>query len=338
MHNNSIEKIIQDNCTLIKTTNEILSFNEIQKFNSFVDTLINERHIAKILFRGDNFSNVKLKLKLNSDNEYQTFNQFLFLIGEKGRVYRDKYKREILDKSKIYPIDSTNREIFASIFKKLNQLFKKHLEKYEVAKCKENNSSFYHYFSDNRNKDKFLSIVSEIRDKNSKIKIRDYYLWLLHKIGQVGFYNNSFLLSTTTNYNIAVEFSYNAEHSERLIFICWIPYPLRKSAISINYINQSRKTISKLNLPIYNRPFYMNQNEISLKGGILPHFILGYLKYSTKDFIINPNLFTDNRNPSEIIKDGFKIDQSGFHKALNKTDYSGYFYIDHDRKISDCNI
>lgn len=48
-----------------------------------------------------------------------------------------------------------------------------------------------------------------------------------------------------------------------------------------------------IGLPVYEKSFFPYQKEVTLKGGLLPHYLLGYLhnKRSEKIFEINPALF-----------------------------------------------
>ena len=86
------------------------------------------------------------------------------------------------------------------------------------------------------------------------------------------------------------------------------------------------------NLPLYYQSFYPGEKEISLKGGLLPHFLIGYL-YAEWDsqihFDINPN-FLDITNKSDLwINEGLPIDQSGFWKELDKTKFKGSFWVNY---------
>ena len=75
---------------------------------------------------------------------------------------------------------------------------------------------------------------------------------------------------------------------------------------------------------------YPSEFEISLKGGLLPHYLIGYLSQNRgleDEIEINPNFLDLSINSSDWIKDGLPIDQSGFLDVLKKTNYTGSFWV-----------
>ena len=63
-----------------------LDDNELSKISSFIRLLSKSKY--KIIYRGENYENLKNKFNLNGDHDYIKLNQFLFLLGDKGKTYR----------------------------------------------------------------------------------------------------------------------------------------------------------------------------------------------------------------------------------------------------------
>lgn len=319
---------------IYKVNGEILNDFQTEKFKSFYDYLSKNSKYAKIIYRGENYSNLKEKLNLSGDCDYFKLSQTVFLIGEKGRVYRTEYKNKIMDKSKIYPIDYIGEDLFNKIFDKFNSILLNKNNNPIIENFISNNLEFSDYFkSKSDNKKKFTSRINAIDNCSEKIKVRDYYLSLLHKIGNIGFYNNSFFLSTTTKFKEAIRFAENPENSSKIIFVSWIKYPLNNIGINFNYLNLFKNRILQIGLPFYEKTFFPSQAEISIKGGLLPHFILGYVRLEEKIFEINPNFFSSKKSIKNTIKNGFDIDQENFSEFLNKTDYSGFFTLNNNKYL-----
>ena len=326
------------NGLIYKVNGRVLDDCEIEKFNTFYEYLNKNPKKVKLIYRGENYDNLKEKLNLIGCNDYNKLNQCVFLLGEKGRVYRNEYKNKIKHKSKIYSIDNINESLFNKIFDKFNIIFSKKFIKPEIIIFKSNNFEFSEYFKDkSKNKLDFISKINSVNIISEKLKIRDYYLSLLHKIGVIGFHHNSFFTSTSTDYNTAINFSKNPNNSEKIIFVSWVKYPINRIGINFNYLNLFKNKILQIGLPTYNKSFFPTQNEISIKGGLLPHFILGYIRLEDNIFEINPNLFPSTKVFEKTVKNGFKIDQSNFTEVLNETDYSGFFMLDDNNEYSDIN-
>lgn len=335
-YNTKTEQIM--NGLIYKVNGEILNDYETEKFKTFYEYLSNNSKNIKIIYRGENYSNLKEKLNLCGDNDYYKLSQTIFLIGEKGRVYRNEYKNKIKDKRKVYPIDYIDEDLFNRIFDKLNLILQNKNNNPKIEKFISNNLEFADYFKNKSdNKKKFISKINTINKSIEKIKVKDYYLSLLHKIGTIGFHNNSFFISTTTNYDVAKSFAKNSENSQKIIFVSWIKYPINNIGINFNYLNSFKNRILQIGLPFYDKTFFPEQTEISIKGGLLPHFILGYVQLEDKTFEINPNLFFSAKNIKNTIKNGFDIDQTGFSKSLNESDYNGFFTLNNNNEYSDFN-
>ncbi|WP_369049128.1 hypothetical protein [Tenacibaculum sp. UWU-22] len=314
-----------------------LTMEELKKFTSFCLALKKSGIRTRMIFRGENYQSLKEKLSLSGDNDFNKLNSLIFLIGEKGRVYRKEYKNKILNKKKIHSIDSVEIALFKYIFKKTNSILIKNKDRKEISHFIQTNKKLNQYFSNKENVKDFTNKISILKTKDDKIKIRDYYLSLLHQIGGIGFYNNSFFLSTSKDIKIAEKFASNNNNSEKIIFISWVNYPINRIGVNLNYLNNFKKNLDDIGLPSYSKSFFPKQNEISIKGGLLPQYILGYIRPERNELIINPNFFTTEKEFRQIIKYGFEIDQSNFNNAIIETDYTGYFILDENDRYRDIN-
>jgi len=100
--------------------NEELEYNELENLLSFIVYL--SQH-SNLYYRGESYSHLKAKLNIN---EYNTdkLGTYIFLLGEKGKVYRKDVKNSFKKGTKIFPINSTNDDVFKYIFDKLHRAIK----------------------------------------------------------------------------------------------------------------------------------------------------------------------------------------------------------------------
>lgn len=313
-----------------------LNHEELEKLTAFILYLNANSTKIRVIYRGENYESLKNKLNLTDDEDYIRLSYFIFLIGDKGRTYRKSYREEIKNKNKVYSIDCTEDTFFENIFLKMRKILS-NSKKPEIINFNAKNDILSKYFLNTNNKIDFLNKINAITNDKEKIKIRDYYLSLMHQIGKIGFYNNSFFTSTSFDYNKAIYFAENDSSSEKIIFVSWVKYPLNNIGVSFNYLNNAKSLIKSSQLPNYNTSFFPRQKEFAVKGGLLPHYILGYIKVDKNEFEINPNFFFTKKSFDEILINGFDIDQSDFHEALTQTDYKGFFQFNLESEYIDIN-
>lgn len=278
---------------------------------------------SRFIYRGENKSKL---FKLYNCSDFASFSHSLFLIGNKGRGFIENVSRSSIGKKK-WRLNDIENEIFEDLFKIINVILKK---PDDVVLCFSlNNKVLSDYFKNIKNVFSFKFNVSQLT-KVEKVKVRDYYLTLIHQFEDECFYPISSLLSVTTDYAVADGFS--GENKEKIVLFGWLPFNRKsdKYEITYDYLNLTKKILSENNLPAYSNSFYPSEKEISLKGGILPNYIIGYL-YSDRDseifFDINPNFMSLKDNSKFWIEDGLPIDQSGFWHELKKTNFQGSFWV-----------
>ncbi|MDD6211032.1 MAG: hypothetical protein PUB21_10555 [Bacteroidales bacterium] len=299
-----------------------LNLLEYKKITNFFFKLRSSRYppFRNLIFRGESISNLERKLGIDKDVAFYTnLSYFIFNIGDKGRVYQEEYRKQIPTK-KIHSINCSDTEFLGYIFEKFKKIFKESKNE-EVCSFIEKDEAFVSFFRKKENRETFISNIQG-QNKDEQLLIRDYYLSILHKIGRIGFYKNSFFVSTTLQKGVAEKFTTNSD----IIFVSWI-LPNKK--------NEPESILKKLSLPVSDSSIYSYQEEVTIKGGILPHFLIGYIKRENNEFVINPHFFETQEPLDKIIRGGIPIDQSNFRDILSQTNYRGFFVVGNEEDYRD---
>lgn len=304
-----------------------LTPSQLKKLSNTLFRLLQSQSGRKlsIVYRGELISSMLEKIAMKEVcDKIGVISSFLFMIGDKGRYYRGKYREQVKSKDKLYEASDISDKIFKGIFDKIKKAAKNTNNK-PLMRYFQKNVHQVDFFRDAKNKGIFISRIS-LLNEDEKLIVRDYYLTKLHQMGKVGFYNNSFYVSTSKRFNIANDFS---DDKDGIIIVSWVHSTRSPS------INKQVSLLKRTDLPRFNGAVYTRQRELSLTGGILPHFILGYIVRSENRFEINPSLFSDKRSVDEIIIGGIEIDQSDFSKKIESSDYEGYFILTDNNDVID---
>ncbi len=292
----------------------------LKKFNQVVekinDELVEEKQTIKVLYRGDELS--KVKRKLNTDTLNFTLEK-IFRLGEKANSL---FMTSNQNNANIFRIDNVENDVFEDIFNKINTILNAEKKSPKLCKFILNNDEFVKYFSNTRNISDF---IQKIQSSNKKLFLKDYYMAFLHTEGKI-IGNESYFLSTSENLKIAERFASNNGPANGLVFCYYINKPFISYGIFSKNKGYLKKEIKASNLPFYS-PLHVKEEEFSVRGGLLPHYIL-YVKYyqgRKEKFFINPFIFVDDYNIQDDINDGFPVDQENFIKEIKETNYTGYF-------------
>lgn len=190
----------------------------------------------------------------------------------------------------------------------------------------------YQFFGNTDNKCKFQNSIKEQRGRKKKEDILDYYYVFLHTLNS----HNSSFLSTTTKLKTAKYFAEDPEgnrNEDYIIQVGWIPKgkSIKYRDVVNDYHNE---LVKRLGLPQW-VPAYVDEDEICLKFGFLPHFMIGFITHTREDefFVINPAILKEENKKNdmrEIARKGLFIDQSEFFKVLKETNYKGYCILKDD--------
>lgn len=289
--------------------------NEYLCFIDFVDRFCSATN-RTILFRGSNPTTI-YNAKLS---ELKCFSDRIFMLGEKSHRFETNSGDGI-------SIEECSNRVFEIIFDKFHDDICPNTNS-KVESFLSNNPEIGMFFSDSNNRTRFVSII-ENQDETNKSYIKDYYFSLLHTMNEIIAANtkdksikkNSYFISTTTKIKIAKQFRH------RIIIVTWIPSCERNNQIIKSCdVNEYDDFIKRIGLPTYHVSPYPHQSEICIKGGILPHYIVGF-SYKNS-FIVNPNLLTQITSSydfEKLIKEGIEIDQTPFDNEIQKTKYKGRF-------------
>ncbi|WP_373708345.1 hypothetical protein [Kaistella sp.] len=287
-----------------KVNGNELTSEQKSVLNNFLYS-IKKKSNVEFIFRGESAENLRSKLNIKDHEDLiERLNYFLFKIGEKGRVYQEKYFKQVKKKN-IFSINDLNDDFINYIFRKIKHVLKTSKDP-EIKEFKILNEEFDMYFQSADNKKEFSKSIGSL-PINDKIKVRDYYLKFLHKVGELGFNLNSFLLSTSTS-EIAVE-AFTAQ--EDFKFVSW----------SSSDGKNDKDILNKIKLPIIKSDIFIHQKEITIKGALFPQDILGFVEISSNIFHVNPNLFNFPELSDYMIINGIPTDQTDFFEVNSLTNY-----------------
>ncbi|MFA4919780.1 MAG: hypothetical protein WC581_11080 [Thermodesulfovibrionales bacterium] len=272
-----------------------------------------------IFYRGENKTEM---FKQYNSSDFTSFGHILFLIGNKGKGFL-KILSTQADKIDKWRVDDISINVYEKIFNILRSIYSDH-------DLSSNPDKFVSYFKDEKKLFDFKTKISKL-NKVNKIKFRDYYLTLIHqsKKDEV-FYPVSTMLSVSIDKNVAAR--YAGKEKEKIILVGWIPKKRisNKFSIRFDYLNSIEKSNIGIELPLWNKSFYPEDHEITLKGGILPHYLIGYIFEDfdgTETLDINPSLIDSKLNSNHWFENGLPIDQAEFWNVLKETNHSGGFFV-----------
>lgn len=299
----------------LRNSDGIEIIRESKQYNDFYDFInifCNDKNIT-ILYRGSNPSDVFLSKIFDTKD----FAKKMFMLGEKSHHFEAGHKALIC-------VDDCSIEVFEYIFDRLQDKicrldFQNEKTRNSVAIFLKNNPEIKSFFSEGKNRESFISTITHNRLRKKRIK--DYYFSLFHTIGKSA-NGDSYFISTSKSLDIAKRFQ-----NDGIILITWVPNSEKnRQIIRFEDVNKSNNTIQKLGLPIWNVSPYVEQEEICVKGGLIPHFIVGYSDGNS--FVVNPSLLSqiiNKDNITNILKEGIDIDQTLFDNEKQKTKYKGGF-------------
>jgi hypothetical protein len=95
----------------ISVSDELVTPDQKELIASFLDRafLCKSQRKISILFRGENMADMLEKFKVQNEWEMR---QLLFIIGEKGKIFRQRFNGGDFDSTRIQKIDDTSNEFF----------------------------------------------------------------------------------------------------------------------------------------------------------------------------------------------------------------------------------
>lgn len=308
----SYKQQLVNNLQIVDINLQPLSSIQEERFSDF-KKVIEEKYENKsilLLYRGTDYDKIEERLT-NSNLKKENIFDRAFYFGEKAHFCSDNNKKKIFEN-----INDCSLITIGKIFDEIKYLLS---EKRLNIRIKNNLSKeFQNYFSDAKNREKFISKLGD-SDSNNKLQLRDYYLYLLHTGYTIK--DDTPLVSTSIKRSEAKNFG---RKGKPIIFYYFVSQPFECSIIAPWKISEIIDLIKQKNLPIYEpRGLYPEQQEISVKGGLFPQFILGIEFVKEKKFIVNPHLFQyEPFQFEDLIQYGIGFDQSDFTEKIKETKMS----------------
>lgn len=289
---------------------------------------------CNIIFRGE--SNQNFKDQYGIDVNDPQFTSVLFMIGEKGKSLRNL--------GSYFDIENTSVDNFRKICSSLN----KWINNGSIGQSKRS-QALQNFIDNNHDFCRSLLGVDELvmvyngLDNEIKRNVNLYYLAIAHTINSLENKNCSNFISTSTNAKVAERFTSDAT------ILGWVP-KLRtltqnsEKIIDSVDMNKLSETIINSGIPCYDCSVFPHQNEIALRAGFLPHFIIGIRIQDT--FFINPafmhcfkeafalsSIIDRKQCIHDIIIHGLKIDQRNFEEYIRNTRFKRYYTFDGSRYV-----
>lgn len=300
-----------------------LSKGELDAFKEFNSYLSEEKKSGNILFlyRGEEQKNIKKRLSNGGAGVPQNeIMERAFYFGEKARHFAvDNFDPE---RNYLTSINDCSDDTLGFIFERIGNVLSDSKMK---SKVMENTSRvFREFFLEPNNKLEFIRVINTTYTKNNRLKVRDYYLYFLHVAGSAGVRKETMFVSTSLNKRTALGFSKMPKgNKSRVIFHYFIPQPFYLHAIAPWISEQHRGIAFELRLPTYYAlGLFPSQKEVSIKGALFPHFLLGIELVDEKKFIVNSHIENIyNVGLEQAMRSGIPIDQSDFENRIFDTGY-----------------
>lgn len=258
-----------------------------------------EKKSIFILKRGEQKEFAFRNYNLNTNcHSIEQFAERLFFYGDKSKYFWNK-------RIHLEGIDFNINDVSPDFFRFIFHQFKQKIESSEKEGSikyfnKEQNMDTVEFFKDDNNAVKFIHAISSITAGEKKT-IKNYYLTLLHQLGDSTYKENSIFVSATKSESVAKKFSRG-----EIIINFWM---LNFCIIDKNLMPKHK------DIPLFIGKPYKNQKEISVLGVIFPHFIYSFTYNG--ELYINPAILKIE-NIRQSIFTGLDINQDDFIKRLNR--------------------
>lgn len=318
------------NYRLLNSKGNELSQEELNKLFEFYNMMSGSFN-SRFIFRGESDRN--LMRQFNADTKIpEILSECLFMTGEKGRLCW-------ADNEGINPDDVSTENylrICASLAKYIDEGLRAggNRAKRIKAFC-EKEEKFYGGI---KKGESFVGAYEKL-EPEEKLKANLYYLAIAHTISDKGYKETSGYVSTTTNAGTAERFAHDA------CIFGWVPQNIWKRKArkrTIDYVDTNQMSeMQSTGLPYCESAVFPNQEEIAIRCGLLPHFIIGYAV--EQNFYVNPAIFNaiDRMHEMGTFREkanykrriqlhGLEINQENFEEFCQRTNFKKYFTFDGD--------
>lgn len=313
------------NQKLMNVDGNELSHEELLNLWEFYNLMKGSRN-SSFIIRGDSDKNLMRQFNVDTHSP-RVLAECLFMTGVKGR--------QCWTENGGFDPDDYSTENFVNICRSLVRYIDNGLKTSgsKARKLKVFCDKNKEFCKGLMNGDALIKIYDKLKPENKR-KVCLSYLALAHTINDPVYRDTSGFVSTTTNPEVADMFS------KDIYIYGWVP---RRSGISLSKAKTidlvDINNIGHTGLPYYEIAVFPYQEEIALRCGLLPHFIIGF---SVGDrFYVNPAIFSviEKMHKLTSFKDlseyktnlqlfGLEINQQNFVEFCKNTNFKRYYIFD----------
>jgi|GEM_PF-4088115 len=162
-----------------------------------------------------------------------------------------------------------------------------------------------------------------------EIKSYAYYSYILHVLNKMNNPSYSHLLSASSDYDTACDFSHGSVQTAHGI-ILFIVKPIRLLSQTTNLDTNFESLLQDLHLPINYDGTFFNEEEVNFIFGVYPQCIYAIQDNDNGNIYINPSLFKSMNNEEEegmfLRTLEINVDQSNFEKLIKETNVKNYIH------------
>jgi hypothetical protein len=299
-----------------------------ERFTSF-QRLLQQKELERevlLVYRGESVDSLTAALvRLPRAQPMSEVHRRVFYFGVKARRFLENATGDHDARDFVSSINDTSEAALAYLFDRVGNVFDHPRQGPHSARvCSQ---TFRRFFEDGRNCERFVNSIVALPD-DDRLAIRDYYLFFLHTCGRAGIHEGTPLVSTSVERRVARGFALPRwRHTdEPRIIHYFIPRPVERLAIVPWESPTADRAIESLGLPCMPpRGLFPKQWEVSVKGALLPHFVIALQIPGQRKLIPNPYLFQEPDLPLEdVVQSGLPIDQGLFPDTIFETAFVGF--------------
>lgn len=319
-----------------------LDTDESQRFRNFIQLVSEACKSKKVItvHRGERIGRLKEKLLSDSNSingSSSTPGRLwlrLFFFGDKAKHYFRESSKDVDGRDHLKRIDDNSDATFEYIFRQISKLVDirklpeagpSKAEQDQIRRFLEKNERLVNYFSQECNLPSFLEVAATLSNSD-RTRVKDYYLFTLHKVGKLVIGQETYFVSTSRKFDAASRFAgvNGKQHRQGIMLYGFVPEPFDKYAIASDIIEATAIICEQHDLPLIAGELYPDQYEVGLKGALFPHFIIGACRFRTGDFVVNPHLLEPNQRYDAVLRNGIFLDQTDFQQEIKDSGYNGY--------------
>lgn len=276
-----------------------------------------------LLYRGTRMRDMRRNSSPDFREENKVFEAF-FQLGDKAR-------RMLADQADLrWGVNEFSKDVCRAIVRQISDaIASSEMRMRALLSCVD-------FFRQNYAGDQLHDVIATAYKSDlGRMRVRDYYLFLLHTLGVKGIRSGSPLLSTSVSKEVARRFSHAHHEKHGAILGIFVPHPIEHWVVAPWKCMEISRRVAALGLPVFSpMGAYPEQAEISLKGGALPHFVSHVELRDGQVAVVNPAIFeASNQRLESVFKHGLSIDQSRFFHFLEDSGYSRYVEADSSGKM-----